>query len=163
MMDGIDLVRIDAGFTRHDVLLALIRAAFASMDGVIDPPSSAHRLTVESLARKARDEIGLLALDRGAGDALLGCAFLRPEPDALYIGKLAIAPEAQGHGIGRALLLRAEAIARETGLRRLRLETRIELVRNHQTFAAWGFVRTAENAHPGYDRITSVEMSKVLD
>ena len=158
----IEILRIDDRFTRHSELLALIQAAFAFMDGVIDPPSSAHRLTVESLAQKACDEIGLIATDSEADAALIGCAFLRPEPDALYIGKLAIAPQAQGRGIGRALLSQTEAIARENGLRRLRLETRIELVRNHQVFSAWGFARTAENSHAGYDRITSVEMTKTL-
>ena len=33
-------------------LLAIIRTSFAYMDGVIDPPSSVHRLTSETLARQ---------------------------------------------------------------------------------------------------------------
>ena len=36
---------IPAGFERWEELLAVIRESFAYMDGVIDPPSSAHRLT----------------------------------------------------------------------------------------------------------------------
>ena len=37
-------------------MLALVLGAFAYMDGVIDPPSSAHRLTPVSLAAKAEAE-----------------------------------------------------------------------------------------------------------
>ena len=59
-------------------------------------------------------------------------------------------------------LAAAEELARGLRLPALRLETRIELTGNHATFARWGFVRTAENAHPGFTRITSIEMRKAL-
>ncbi|WP_454853186.1 GNAT family N-acetyltransferase [Rhizobium binxianense] len=152
-------VRLDEHFGRWDELLALILASFAYMNGRIDPPSSAPLLTPEALAQKARAEIGYAALD---GDALRGCMFLRPEADCLYLGKLAIAPQAQGRGIGRQLLTVAETVAAELGLRSIRLDTRIELTGNHAVFGAWGFVRTAEKSHPGFDRVTYVEMRKVL-
>nr|WP_236760004.1 GNAT family N-acetyltransferase [Agrobacterium tumefaciens] len=135
-------------------------SSFAYMDGVIDPPSSAHRLTLDNLSEKARAEIAFVAVDEGE---LLGCLFCRPEPPAcLYVGKLCVSPQAQGKGIGKMLLQRSEALARELALPALRLETRIELIGNHARFAAWGFVKTAENAHAGYDRTTSIEMTKVL-
>jgi GNAT superfamily N-acetyltransferase len=153
------ITRIDEGFTRYEELLALILGSFAYMDGVIDPPSSAHRLTVASLKDKARDEIGLIAEIDGR---LLGCAFLRSEPDFLYVGKLAVSPEAQGSGIGTRFLAEAETIARDLGKPTLRLETRIELTGNHRRFGGWGFVRTAEKSHAGYDRITFIEMQKRL-
>ncbi len=141
-------------------LLALIMDSFAYMDGVIDPPSSAHRLTPETLAQKARDEIAFLAHD---GETLVGCMFLKPEPLAcLYVGKLAVSPQAQGRGIGRKLLQVAQAEAARLDLPALRLETRIELVGNHATFSAWGFEKTAEKAHPGFQRPTFIEMRKRL-
>jgi GNAT superfamily N-acetyltransferase len=155
----VTISRIDERFDRYEELLALILGSFAYMDDVIDPPSSAHRLTVSSLKDKARDEIGLVAEVDGR---LLGCAFLRPEPDYLYVGKLAVSPEAQGNGIGGRFLAEAEAIARDLGKPALRLETRIELTGNHRRFGAWGFVRTAERSHAGYDRITFIEMQKRL-
>jgi GNAT superfamily N-acetyltransferase len=155
----VTIKRIDESFDRYEELLALIMGSFAYMDGVIDPPSSAYRLTVDSLKDKARDEIGLTAEVDGR---LLGCAFLRPEPDFLYVGKLAVSPEAQGSGIGSRFLTEAEAIARDLGKPTLRLETRIELTGNHRRFGSWGFVRTAEKSHAGYDRITFIEMQKHL-
>lgn len=155
----IEIIRIDDGFSRYEDLLALILSSFAYMDGVIGPPSSAHRLTVDNLAQKTKDEIAFIALD---GEDLQGCIFCKPEATSLYVGKLAVSPLSQGKGVGVALLGQAEEVARDLQLPALRLETRIELTQNHSRFAAWGFVRTAENSHPGYTRVTSIEMTKVL-
>ncbi|MDP9812753.1 GNAT superfamily N-acetyltransferase [Rhizobium tibeticum] len=151
------IVRIDEGFQRWDELLALILSSFAYMNDRIDPPSSALKLTLPSLADRARLEIVYAATE---GEVLRGCVFLRPEDDCLYIGKLAISPDAQGRGIGRRLLAVAEEVARSRALASLRLETRIELVENHRVFVRWGFEKTAENAHPGFTRTTSIEMRK---
>lgn len=151
--------RLDASFDRYDELLSVIRSAFAYMDGRIEPPSSAHRLTAASLKDKALVEIVFLAVDH---DEIVGCIFCRPEPDCLYVGKLAVLPQSQGLGAGRALLSAAEWEARALELPALRLETRVELVENHARFRARGFEKTAESCHPGYDRITSIEMTKRL-
>jgi predicted N-acetyltransferase YhbS len=156
----IQIMRIDAGFDRWPQLLDLIRSAFAYMDGIIDPPSSAHLLTVENLRAKALSEIAFVAIEDAT---LLGCIFCKPETTGtLYVGKLAVSLEAQGKGIGFQLLSKAEEVASEMAMKSLRLETRIELVGNHAKFSAWGFVKTAENAHPGFDRSTSIEMTKLL-
>lgn len=154
-----EIIWIDADFHRWNDLLALILEAFAYMDGIIDPPSSARLLTSASLAARAQTEVAYVAVD---GQTLLGCIFCRPEAESLYIGKLAVAPSFQGRGIGRLLLEAAEHLAHDLRLPVLRLETRIELTGNHAAFARWGFVRTAENAHPGFTRITSIEMRKTL-
>jgi N-acetylglutamate synthase-like GNAT family acetyltransferase len=151
--------RIDESFARWGELLDLVLASFAYMEGRIDPPSSATRLTMESLVEKAKAEIAYVVEDAGQ---LAGCIFLRPEKDCLYVGKLAVLPSAQGKGIGRRLLDIAEETALDLGLPALRLETRIELVGNHATFAAWGFERTAEKSHPGFTRVTFIEMKKAL-
>ena len=158
-MSEIALRRLDNGFDRWDALLALILASFAYMNDRIDPPSSAHALTFETLKAKALSEIAYVALD---GEQLVGCIFCRPEAQSLYVGKLAVLPAAQGKGIGKRLLGLAETTARELGLKALRLETRIELTDNHATFAAWGFRKTAENRHAGFDRTTSIEMRKAI-
>ncbi|HXV30745.1 MAG TPA: GNAT family N-acetyltransferase [Sinorhizobium sp.] len=154
-----ETVRLDERFDRYEELLALILAAFAHMDGRIDPPTTARALTLESLRRKARDEVALTVV---SGGDLLGCVFLKPEADCLFLGKLAVAPAAQRRGIGRRLLAAAEETARSLSLPALRLQARIELTENHMTFAAWGFVETGRSAHPGFTRPTSIEMQKLL-
>jgi GNAT superfamily N-acetyltransferase len=151
--------RIESGFVDYDRLLGLILRSFASMDGRIDPPSSAHFLTIEALREKTQTEIAYIALD---GAVLLGCVFLKPEPDCLYVGKLAVEPQAQGRGIGRALLAAAVDTATDLGLWQLRLQTRIELVENHAVFGRWGFRKVAEKAHPGFSHATFIEMRMTL-
>lgn len=155
----VQIFRIDEAFDRYEELLALILGAFSYMDGRIDPPSSAHALDIELLRQKIVDEIAFGVRD---GERLVGCIFCKPEDDCLYIGKLAVAPETQGKGIGRLLLAEAEATARALKLPALRLLTRIELIDNHRAFAAWGFVQSDTMCHPGFTRPTAIEMRKTL-
>jgi N-acetylglutamate synthase-like GNAT family acetyltransferase len=147
--------RAPVDFADWEAVRTLIQEAFAYMNGRIDPPSSAWRLTPQSMAADAAT--GALLLAR-SGSTLVGCVFVRPRQDALYIGKLAVRPGLQGSGIGKALVAAARAEARALGLRALELETRIELTRNHDAFARMGFIKTAETAHPGYQRPTSITM-----
>jgi predicted GNAT superfamily acetyltransferase len=86
----------------------------------------------------------------------VACVFLTPRPQALYVGKLAVAATERGRGHARALVTLAEARARSLGLPMLELQTRVELTENHATFRALGFVETGRTAHAGYDRPTSI-------
>ncbi len=138
-------------------MLALIQRSFAYMDGVIDPPSSMHRLTVADLEQAAQDGVALVI-----GDPPVACALCKVKGDALYVGKIAVDASQRGRGLARALLAEAEGIARERGLGFLELQTRVELVVNHKTFAALGFEKVAETAHEGYDRPTSITMRKAI-
>ncbi|MDI1262140.1 MAG: GNAT family N-acetyltransferase [bacterium] len=133
----------------------LILDAFAYMEPRIDPPSSALRLTVPSMQADAGK--GALLLAERGGD-IVGCVFVRPKDDALYIGKLAVRPDLQGNGIGAKLMEAVRREARARGIKTLELETRIELFENHAAFARMGFVKTAENSHAGFDRTTSIVM-----
>ncbi|QYK41479.1 MAG: GNAT family N-acetyltransferase [Paracoccaceae bacterium] len=143
----------------HDwpALLSLIRRAFAGMEGRIDPPSSMHRLTATDIARQARDgEVWVV------GQPAVACIFLTPEPDALYLHKLAVDPAVQRRGLARQLIGLAALRARALGLPRLRLQTRVELVENHATFRALGFQQTTASAHPGHDRPTSLTFERAV-
>ena len=78
------------------------------------------------------------------------------------MGKVAVDAALRRRGVARRLLAEAEAIAREHGLPFVELETRVELVENHATFAALGFEKVGESAHVGFDRPTSITMRKVV-
>ena len=147
--------RAATDFADWEAVRTLIHEAFATMEGRIEPPSSALRLTPQALAADAAD--GALLLAR-SGNALVGCVFVRPKQDALYIGKLAVRPDLHGSGIGKALVQAARAEARVLGLKSLELQTRIELTENHAAFAKMGFIKTGETAHQGYERSTSITM-----
>lgn len=157
--EAVSLTRIPADFDRWDDVLALITDAFAGMDGVIDPPSSAHLLTADTLRDKARREIGFVALN---GDRIVGCVFALERTAEYYVGKLAVAPDCQGQGIGRRLMQAVEDLARSRGKAAVELQTRIELTGNHAAFARFGFHETERTAHEGYIRPTSITMRKVL-
>jgi GNAT superfamily N-acetyltransferase len=134
-----------------------VHRAFAELAPRIDPPSSVSQVTPETVARQAEDgEVWLL------GSPPVASIFLSIKNDALYIGKLAVDPSARRKGHATRLVAHAEKRARELGLGALELQTRIELVENHQAFESMGFVKVAETAHPGYDRPTSILMRKVL-
>jgi GNAT superfamily N-acetyltransferase len=142
-------------FNDWERVLQLILDAFAYMGPRINPPSSALKLTPQSVLSHA--ESGTLLLAYRAAD-LVGCLFLHRKNDALYIGKLAVSPTLQRAGIGRKLVEAARSEARSRGIGMLELETRIELTENHAAFARMGFIKTAENSHEGFDRPTSIVM-----
>lgn len=72
-------------------VLALIQREFASMDGVVDPPSSMHRLRVEDLAT-GPGEVWVI------GSPPRACIVMTPKTDVLYVGKVAVATSERGAG-----------------------------------------------------------------
>lgn len=136
-------------------VLPLIRRAFAEHEGVIDPPSSMRRMTEADVARLAAEgEVW------GVGAPLAACVILQRREDALYAGRLAVDPACRRQGLGRALLRAAEGRARDLGPARVTLGSRVELEGNHALFRSEGFVETHREAHPGYNRPTSVWFEK---
>ena len=136
-------------------VLDLIRRGFAGMDGRIDPPSSMHRLTVADLSAPTH-EVWAIGMPPRA------CVVLTPRSDTLYLGKLAVADHARGHGLARVLVEHAIERASALGLPSVTLQVRVELIENHATFARLGFAEVARTAHPGYDRPTSVTFRRAV-
>ncbi|KIN63206.1 Acetyltransferase, gnat family [Sulfitobacter noctilucicola] len=132
-------------------ILALIRQSFAYMENVIDPPSSMIHLTPAAVSSQAaKAEVWSL------GPPLAACAFFTPKPQALYLGKIAVAADMRGKGLSRRLVEHGAERAKALGLPLLELESRIELTDNHAAFYAMGFAEVARTAHPGFDRPTSI-------
>ncbi|KIN75202.1 Acetyltransferase [Sulfitobacter noctilucae] len=135
--------------------LALIRTSFAYMDGVIDPPSSMHSLTLDALRDLAEtQEIWTF------GSPLIACAIFTVKANLLTVGKLAVAPQARGTGLARQLLTQANARAYTHGLSRIELQSRVELTGNHAAFTRLGFREVARTTHPGFDRPTSITFQR---
>ena len=139
----------------HDLLMR----TYAYMDPRIDPPSSMHRLSVQGLAQKAQQETLILAM---LDTRIAGCLFCRPEKPWLYVGKVAVDEDLQGQGVGTRMFQQAFDLARRQGFEGLELESRVELVENHKTFARLGFVKVGESAHVGFARPTSIRMRAEL-
>lgn len=135
--------------------LDVMRAAFAGMEGRIDPPSSLGRMTLESLQDAA--EVAEVWV---SGDPVAGTVILTPKPKVLYVGKLAVADQRQG--LGRALMTLAQERAVALGYQWLELESRVELVEVHAVFKALGFREVGRTTHDGYLRPTSIVFRKAV-
>ncbi|HAT86878.1 MAG TPA: N-acetyltransferase [Rhizobiales bacterium] len=138
-------------------VLKLIQASFAYMESRIDPPSSMYKLTLANISEQCETgEVWTI------GEPVQACIFLTYQKNSLYLGKMAVASEARGKGYGWDLIALAESRAKALGFEALELNTRIELLENHRIFETFGFGKSAENAHPGYDRPTYITMCKDL-
>jgi GNAT superfamily N-acetyltransferase len=138
-----------------DALLALIKRAFAGMEGRIDPPSSLHRITARDLAHHD-GEVWVI------GTPALACMVLTQKPHTLHLGRLAVDPAHQGEGYAHILINHAETRARALGLPALELQSRIELVENHAIFFALGFEQSGATTHEGFDTPTSLVFTKAV-
>lgn len=79
----------------------------------------------------------------------VGCvALLRMVDGAYEVAKMAVAPDAQGQGIGRRLLTAAAQWARERGALRLYLESNSRLAPALRLYEAVGFRHLAEKERP---------------
>ncbi|MBR0649548.1 GNAT family N-acetyltransferase [Roseomonas terrae] len=95
----------------------------------------------------------------GAG-GLLGAIILEDTPDGLLIDNVAVAPEAQGIGLGRTLMALAEAEARRRGHARLWLYTHEKMTSNVILYNRLGYVETHRAEQSGFARVF---MAKALD
>ncbi len=138
-------------------VLGLIRSAFSEQEGPINPPSSMHRMTLESLtAQAAQEEVWAWE------NPLQACAIFTVEGEALYLGKIAVSPDFRGQGLLRKIVAQAESRAARLGLTRLELESRVELTEVHAAFVHLGFAEIARSAHPGFDRPTTIHFARSL-
>jgi ribosomal protein S18 acetylase RimI-like enzyme len=89
-----------------------------------------------------------------------GILVLIPEEQAMLLDNVAISPDAQGRGYGRVLIAFAERMARERGLRAIRLYTNEAMMENVALYRRLGFVETHRAEEHGFRR---VYMTKLLD
>jgi predicted N-acetyltransferase YhbS len=88
-----------------------------------------------------------------AGGTVIGVLVLKPEPEALLLENVAVAPGAQGRGVGRALVAFAEQRARELGFATVRLYTNVRMVENLSFYPALGYVEVDRRREHGFDRV----------
>lgn len=85
--------------------------------------------------------------------ALVGALVLEDEPDALMLYNIAVAPAAQGRGVGRRLIAFTEAEARRRGHALLRLFTSEKMVENVAMYPRLGFTETHRGEEAGHRRV----------
>ncbi len=84
---------------------------------------------------------------------VVGLLVLFVEDDGLLLENVAVNPESQGEGIGRALLDHAESVARELGLPVVRLYTNAAMTRNIEMYKRRGYLEDSREAVDGFNRV----------
>ena len=150
-----------------------------SGDGTIRPASPAeaesiHRLVerayttyVERMGRRPSpmdDDYGALIAEGEVfvadQDGIAGVIVLRTHPDHVLVENVAVDPDRQGRGLGRALLAFAEMRAHAAGLDELRLYTNQAMTENIAMYERLGWAETHRSETGGYAR---VHFAKRLD
>jgi ribosomal protein S18 acetylase RimI-like enzyme len=71
----------------------------------------------------------------------------------LLLDNIAVAPEAQGEGLGKKLVAFAESEALRRGFTELRLYTNEKMTENLTLYPRLGFEETHRGRQAGYDRV----------
>lgn len=86
-------------------------------------------------------------------ERLVGFVVLIEHDDHLLVDNVAVAPGAQGRGVGARLLRFAEEEATRRGLRRVRLHTNEAMTENLAYYPRRGYVETHRGEQHGYRRV----------
>jgi ribosomal protein S18 acetylase RimI-like enzyme len=150
-----------AGADDADGLAALVVEAFREYEGILLPPSGAHKESRESISRRLSTGWAAIATVNGID---VGCIFCESHADGyLYFGRLSVLPRFRNRGIARALIDHVETHARVAGARGVRLGVRLQLEHLIGRYQRQGYRITKLLTHDGYVDPTYVYMEKVLD
>ncbi len=94
------------------------------------------------------------------GGDIVGVLVLIAEAEAMLLDNVAVHPDAQGRGHGRALIAFAEGLARKRGFKAVRLYTNEAMTENIALYGQLGFVETHRGDEKGFRR---VYMTKRMD
>lgn len=125
-------------------VLTIQRAAFASEALIYgDPDMPPLTQTLEELEAELVENLGCVAVTDGR---LVGAVRARRDGDLLLIGRLAIAPDQQGEGLGTLLLSAVEERGRAAGASTAELFTGGLSEANQRLYEREGYERTETTA-----------------
>lgn len=131
----------------------VVHAAYAHYVARIGKPPGPM---LDDYARRIADRRAWVLEDAGR---IVGVLVLEEQTDALLLDNVAVRPEAQGAGHGRALMAFAEAEARRRGFAEIRLYTHALMTENQALYRRLGYAEIGRVTEKGFDR---VYMAKAL-
>ena len=129
-----------------DDVVTVVHAGFGARE-VLDPPSSAPDETTASVATALTEHGGVLVSSELGPVGALIFEPLDDDHRVLGLRRVAVHPDAQGRGVARALVRRAEREAAERGYVATRVLARVELPRTQRFWQRLGYVETGRE-HP---------------
>lgn len=147
---------------QHGVMRDDIRLAGTEDIGAVEEiVQAAYFRYVARLGRKPApmlDDYGRLIADRrvyvAEQDGIVkGVLVLIPQGDAMLLDNVAVAPSAQGLGLGRKLLEFAERAARDAGFRAVRLYTNEAMTENISLYSRVGYREAHRAEENGLRRV----------
>ena len=89
----------------------------------------------------------------GALGQIIGVVVLDRTPDGLLLENVAVLPALHGRGVGKALLMHAEVVARNMGYASLYLYTNAGMTENIALYSRIGYVEYARFDQDGHPRV----------
>ncbi|HRK42206.1 MAG TPA: GNAT family N-acetyltransferase [Gemmobacter sp.] len=133
----------------HEVNAAqkVLRAAFTPFVALIGQKPAP--MLADLAAAQAAGQLWLA----GEGQAITAVMVCSVKGAALDLDILAVAPEAQGQGMGRAMIAHAEALAGENGLGVVTLYTNAAMQGAQRLYGQLGFDLVERRQQDGFDRL----------
>ena len=134
----------------HDDLAAIeeiVRAAYTPYRARIGRDPGPMRDDYEALIREGRVHV---AVRDGSVEGIL---VLIPQDEAMRLDNVAVAPGAQGSGLGRAMLAFAERAAIAAGYGAIALYTNAAMTENIALYARLGYAETHRIEEKGLQRV----------
>jgi len=92
-----------------------------------------------------------------SGDPIVGYVVAQPNESDWLLENVAVDPEAQGTGLGRALIAHIEAMARAAGAEAIELYTHASMTANRRLYPLLGYVETEHGLDRVYFRKSLIE------
>jgi ribosomal protein S18 acetylase RimI-like enzyme len=105
---------------------------------------------LDDYAKRISDQQTWVLEDDGR---IVGILVLEQGPAGLLLDNVAVLPDSQGKGFGRALVNFAEAEGRRRGFSEVHLYTHALMSENIRLYQSIGFVETHRGSDKGYDRV----------
>ena len=157
-MSELDVTVRDIRIEDAGEVLTLQRAAFVQEALIYGSPEMPPLTqTLEELEHELHENLGCVALE---GPRIIGAVRARLDADLLLVGRISIAPDAQGKGIGTLLLAEVERRGREAGATQSELFTGSLSEANLRLYEREGY--SESERVPGDDGTEQVFMRKTL-
>jgi len=141
--------------------LTIIEANESHLGEIERCAREAYRMYVARIGREPAPMVADFASQIAAGkvwvaiddEELAGYVVCYARGDHMHLENIAVAPEQQGCGIGRALIAHVEGKAREQGLAAVELYTNEKMTENLALYPRLGYRETGRRSEDGFARV----------